>query len=115
MATSNRAFEYALEPGLLPEQQARSLATIVGGAVTAQRLKMNRVLFSPRLPARASTVGAPRHAELPAAVFLHLRHERETVEPSFGVECSHDFGCTPYRDQFTRLQVQTVLNFRQAP
>jgi hypothetical protein len=106
MPISIRAFDYALEPGLLPEQQARSLATIVGGAVTAQRLKMNRVFYSPRLAAGAGTVGAPQHTKPLPAVLLHLGHERKTVQFAVEIEANGYFRRASNRDQITGFQVK---------
>src|SRR6185437_10481492 len=85
-------FGYALKPILFPEHQACSLASKMRGSIAAQRFEMNRVLYAPRLPSRASVIGASRHPKAPPAMPFHLRHEWKAIQLAVNIEARDYFG-----------------------
>jgi hypothetical protein len=65
---------------------------------------MNRIFYSPRLPAGARAVGTPRHAEPLPAVLSHLRHERKAVQFAVDIEADSYFRGASNFDQLAGFQ-----------
>src|SRR5580658_4889600 len=102
----------SLEPCLLPENQATSLAAIMSRSVTAQSLEVYGVLHATDAPSLSVLTGLVRTLEYSkpaAAVLRHLRHESQVFQAATRVERRKNFSLSANLHPFSGLQVQFVI------
>ena len=95
------------QPGLLPDQLARRLATTVALAVTPQCLEKHGIADSAQAGAMGvlpHLVDAPMNLKAVSAVDGHLRHERHPFQAASFVERCEDFRKTSDFDHLAGTQ-----------
>jgi hypothetical protein len=105
------AFIVAFQPGFVPEEQAASLAAIVGRPVAAQPLDKHHTVHTPQAETLdAGPVGPAKDAAALAAARHHFRHERQPGQLRVGVERGQDFFEAADGDGVTLTETRETLS-----